>query len=461
MNDVHDLVKFNKSIEGPYDIPESWVWTQIEVLNFKEKQMIPQKEFSYIDIGTIDNKKYKVKNINLVKPDEAPSRARKPVKEGYILYSTVRPYLKNMAIVPSLQNPVASTGFCVINTRRDITNQYLFFFLQSRLFTKNIQKKQSGASYPAVRDSDILDELIPLPPLKEQERIVAKLFKSFEVINKARNNINAAKKSLGKRHEILLRKAFKGELVPQISEEGTTEELLLKIKDKYNKYINHLKVEDYPYPIPENWNWVTLDSVSEIIMGQSPKGEDVLDDLSAIPLIGGAAELINNCIVPFKSTNNGNKFAKKDDIIFCVRATIGRPTFADRDYVIGRGVSAITPLINKKYIYWILMFISKDLEKISSGSTFKQITSLQLKNSYIPIPPLGEQLRIVNKLEVEFEKEKEIIKFIELVDKLLEKMYDSMIQRAFKGELVDQRPEEGIGLDLLEEIIKTKLEEDF
>ena len=85
--------------------------------------------------------------------------------------------------------------------------------------------------------------------------------------------------------------------------------------------------EEQPYPIPENWCWVTLKDVSEIIMGQSPVGSDTTDDSSYIPLIGGAADM--GAIYPLATryTKVPTKISKSGDLIICIRALLGRPIF--------------------------------------------------------------------------------------------------------------------------------------
>ena len=103
--------------EVPFEIPESWEWARLSGIVFNRGQMTPSTDFCYIDIGSIDNKKQQLsEEENIISAEKAPSRARKVVAQGDILYSTVRPYLHNMCIINKKfsHQPIASTGFANI-----------------------------------------------------------------------------------------------------------------------------------------------------------------------------------------------------------------------------------------------------------------------------------------------------------------------------------------------------------
>lgn len=169
-----------------FQIPKSWNWVRLGdiVYNFGQKK--PDKTFSYIDVGSIDNKNLRLnQQENILTKDKAPSRARKIVKEGSIIYSTVRPYLLNMCIIDKKfsHEPIASTAFAILNPFKGVNNKYLFYYLQSPMFINYVNRVMSGVAYPAINDKKLYNALITLPPLEEQKRIVEKIDLLIEELN--------------------------------------------------------------------------------------------------------------------------------------------------------------------------------------------------------------------------------------------------------------------------------------
>jgi type I restriction enzyme S subunit len=142
-----------------------------------------RESFHYIDISSVDNITKSLRSPSLISPNEAPSRARQVVQPGDVLISTVRPGLNAVAKVPdTLTSPIASTGFCVLRAVDALLDaNFLFHFVTTDFFISRLVSCQKGGSYPAVTDSDVLTQLIPLPPLSEQQRIVEVLRESEEI----------------------------------------------------------------------------------------------------------------------------------------------------------------------------------------------------------------------------------------------------------------------------------------
>ncbi len=162
----------------PFEIPENWVWVRLGDIVFNTGQKTPNKKFFYIDVGLIDNKNHKLSQIeNIIDPENAPSRARKLVKNGSILYSTVRPYLQNVCIIDEefKYEPIASTAFAVMNVFSGVYNKFLFYYLLSPAFTDFVNQEMIGVAYPAINDEKLFNFIVPLPPLTEQYRIVEKI----------------------------------------------------------------------------------------------------------------------------------------------------------------------------------------------------------------------------------------------------------------------------------------------
>ena len=168
-------------------LPNNWVVLPLKQAVFNHGQKIPDKTFSYIDIGSIDNINQKLNaNENIISPDKAPSRARKIVCHGDIIYSTVRPYLHNTCIIDRefSYEPIASTGFAVLATYNFMFNKYLFYYLLSPLFDTyaNNNENSKGVTYPAINDDRLYKALICFPNIEEQTKIVNKIENLFNCI---------------------------------------------------------------------------------------------------------------------------------------------------------------------------------------------------------------------------------------------------------------------------------------
>lgn len=162
--------------EIPFDIPNSWRWTRVSDLGSALGQKVPDKDFYYVDVASIDNSSQTLKRPALLEAKDAPSRARKIVTEGTVIFSTVRPYLLNTTVVHDNfeKELIASTAFAIIHPFTGIDSHWLLFNLVAQYFTDYTNEKSVGAAYPAINDAQFSMALIPLPPSAEQKRIVAK-----------------------------------------------------------------------------------------------------------------------------------------------------------------------------------------------------------------------------------------------------------------------------------------------
>lgn len=146
----------------------------------------PKEKFKYVDISSIDVTTGTITAPQTLLGADAPSRARKVIKEGDLLISTVRPTRGAIAIVTKeLDNQICSTGFSVIRPNDSADVKYLHFILRSELVKEQFRKFSTGSSYPAILDSDIEKTVIPLPSKKQQLEISKKVFSDTEQRNKS------------------------------------------------------------------------------------------------------------------------------------------------------------------------------------------------------------------------------------------------------------------------------------
>ena len=145
----------------------------------------PDREIKYIDISSIDNIRHVIGSVKQYRLTDAPSRARQIVHAGDVLLATVRPYLRNIAGVPiDYDEQIASTGFSVLRPAKGISPDFLFYKAISNDFVNALSEAQYGVSYPAVKDDQIRDQPLWLPPTDEQLRVVAKIEELFSELDK-------------------------------------------------------------------------------------------------------------------------------------------------------------------------------------------------------------------------------------------------------------------------------------
>jgi len=198
-------------------LPDSWVWASVRELTLPVEQIDPRQspdeEFAYLDISGIDNSANVVAESKSCTGSEAPSRARQLVRARDVLFSTVRTYLKNIAKVPSrYDGAIASTGFSILRCGNAIDPDYLFYYTLTPAFLNPLRDLQRGSSYPAVRDADVRDQQLPLPPLSEQHRIVAKVEELFSGLDAGAESLKTAREQLMVYRQALLKHAFEGKL---------------------------------------------------------------------------------------------------------------------------------------------------------------------------------------------------------------------------------------------------------
>ena len=174
----------------------------------------PSKEFIYIDVSSVNKENLAIENTTLIKGKDAPSRARRLIKTGDIIFATVRPTLRRIAIIPKEFNEqVCSTGYFVFRAKENLINKLVFYFIRTKSFNGKMEKLQKGASYPAVTDRDVKNQVIFYPKsIAKQKSIVKKLdtlsvqTQKLEAIYQQKlTNLEELKKSV-------LKKAFAGEL---------------------------------------------------------------------------------------------------------------------------------------------------------------------------------------------------------------------------------------------------------
>jgi len=417
--------------EIPYVIPNSWNWVRIGDVTYSHGQKTPDTRFCYIDVGTLDNISHKLnENENIVEAKDAPSRARKIVKYDDVLYSTVRPYLHNICIVDKKfsYEPIASTAFAVMHTIENlILSRYLYYWLLSEWFDKYANGDSSkGTLYPAIGEKDFFMGLIPLPPLSEQIRIVEKIkeiLAQIDIIDTLQQQYESDREILkGK----IIDAGIRGKLTAQLPEDGDAEDLYAQIQEekailikdgkiKKEKPLPPISEDEIPFEIPISWKWTRLNSLAYIINGDRGKNYPAkytlsnvgIPFISALNLNGKSIDIDDRllCLSDEQYSRLGNGKLEKDDVVVCIRGSLGKHgRFQLKKGAIASSLVICRPYQLKDILGSFLMvwldssLFPMEIDKYDGGSAQPNLAAENLKKFIVPLPPLAEQKRIVERI---------------------------------------------------------------
>lgn len=323
------------------------------------KYYAPNDQIYYIDISSIDNSQNIIISTTPYIFSDAPSRAQQIVEKGDILISLVRPNLKNIAIVTSNNKQlVASSGFCVLRSEADTNNRYVFYIVRGENFTKHLLGRVQGANYPAVREEDIKNYIIPIPPLAEQERIVAELDLLSSIIDKKKAQ--------------------------------------LKELDQLAQSIFYTMFGD-PITNEKGWQVKTIGDTCNITCGQDYK--TVKDDNGLYPIYGTGG------IMGWASQYR----CPKHSVIIGRKGNINNPILVDVDFWNVDTAFGITPKNEElKVIYFFFFCKEYDFTKHDVSVTIPSLRRTDILKIKLPLPPLSLQQEFAEKVEA-IERQKALV----------------------------------------------------
>lgn len=266
--------------------------------------------------------------------------------------------------------------------------------------------------------------IVPLPPLAEQKRIVAKIEELLPLIDRyeaAWNRLEDFNKRFpGDMQKSLLQMAIQGKLVGQRPEEGTGEELYQQIqsekqaliktgKIKKEKPLPEITEDEKPFEISENWKWVRIASICKSIADGDhqppPQVTNGVPFLVISNMSGGKLDFSNTRFVPneYFSQLSPERIAEQGDILFTVTGSYGIPVKVDSDnpFCFQRHMALLKLLLDWDYLYFALKspVVKTQCDDTATGTAQKTVGLSSLRNIILPLPPLAEQKRIVSRLE--------------------------------------------------------------
>ena len=422
------------SDEIPFEIPDSWEWVRLGSIVYNRGQMKPTSDFCYVDIGSIDNKRQRLGDTeNIITPDKAPSRAKKIIDVGDIIYSTVRPYLHNMCIIDrqfSLQ-PIASTGFATMTCYSGLLNKYLFYYLLAPDFDNyaNDTENSKGVAYPAINDDRLYKALIPLPPLSEQHRIVAKIEELLPFIEKyeqAETQLTALNTSFPEMlKKSILQESVQGKLVPQNPFDEPASVLLERIRAEKQELIKQRKIkknksesviitrdkipyeiidgkerciaDEVPFELPEGWCWCRFGTAMvnrdaeriPLSVSEREKLDKTYDYYGASGVIDKVDRFLFDKPLLLIGEDGANLLLRSKPIAFIAKGQYWVNNHAHVLDTVGG--------LSMKYICVYINAIN--LSPYVTGTAQPKMNQEKMNSILVPIPPIEEQHRIVAKIE--------------------------------------------------------------
>ena len=323
----------------------------------------------------------------------------------------------------------------VVDTYEILSPLFMYYFLMAL----NLNKYATATAQPGLAVSNVLEVMCPLPPLNEGERIIKKLalliplVENYNAIQEKQNALNSSIKERLKKS--ILQEAIQGKLVPQISEEGTAQELLEQIKAEKQKLVKEGKLKksalndsvifrgddnkywekngknvvcidkEIPFEIPNNWNWCRLKDIGKTETGTTPSKLHPEYFGNYIPFLSPANIFGSKIISETQGLSNigvqfGRVVPKNSILQVCIGGSIGKCAIVNKPTTFNQQINSITPYFcNVEFVHIVLQseyFRLAIIDK-ATGTATPIINRGNWETLLFPLPPLKEQQRIIEK----------------------------------------------------------------
>ena len=412
--------------EKPFDIPENWMWVRVgevfshntgKAMNSTAKKV--DKTGAIRKFITTSNLYWNSFDLSSVKEmffsDDELERCT--VTKGDLLMCEGGAYYGRTAIWNN------DYDICFQNhihrLRSYVPVELLFFYHLFYLYKSKNMMKAKGTAMPGLSSQTLHQMVIPLPPLAEQKRIVAKIEELLPYIDRYEQAWSKLEQFNSRFPEdmkkSLLQYAIQGKLVEQRPEEGTAEELFAQIQQEKQRLISEKKVkkekpltevteDEKPFDIPESWKWVRLLSVIDIATNLVQPSE-YAEYMHIAPdnIEKGTGHLLECRTVREDKVTSANHLFKKGQIIYSkIRPLLRKAVIAPFDGLCSADMYPLNTTLNKKYVLYYLLSDGYNVQiadAMSSRVKMPKINQNELAKVLLPLPPLAEQKRIVEKLE--------------------------------------------------------------
>lgn len=309
------------------------------------------------------------------------------------------------------------------NEGQGIDEEFIMYYLQSPHGFDQLTKYLKSTAQPSISITALREVIVPLPPLEEQKRIIAKIEKLMPLVDEYAESYNRLQKIDNefedKLKQSVLQYAMEGKLVKQNLSDEPASELIRKIENEKAELIKEGKIkkskklpvitdDEKPFDIPDSWEWVRLGNIGDWGAGATPSrqhpeyyGGDILW-LKTGDLNDGVIQDTSEKITEAGVANSSVKVNQPGNILIAMYgATIGKLGIVGKTLVTNQACCGCTPFtgIYNLYLFYYLLSARSRLIELGSGGAQPNISKTKIENFTFPLPPLEEQKRIVTKIE--------------------------------------------------------------
>ena len=429
--------------EIPFDIPDNWAWARMGNIGDWGAGATPAKgnpayyggSVLWLRTGELNNSIILDTEIKITEKALKECSLRQN-KIGDVLIAMYGATIGKVAIAGV---ELTTNQACCACTPILLYNKYLFYFLMAN--QTEFAKKGEGGAQPNISREKLIVHLIPIPPIREQHRIVSQVESLFPYIEKfavCQKNLNAINDPLNANiKKAILQEAIQGRLVPQIESEGTAEQLLAEIETEKKRLVKEGKLkksvltasrifrgddnkyyeqigsqilditEEIQYDIPDNWRWCRLGDIAMLRLGKTPpRGELIywkpekynwvsISDMRDGEVITQTKEFISEKGAELFQ----GRISPKGSLLMSFKLTIGKISELGIDAYHNEAIITILPFFNQ--LVWFKYFLPMIAQSGETKDAIKgkTLNSKSLAALLIPLPPLSEQNRIVAQIE--------------------------------------------------------------
>ena len=414
--------------EKSFEIPEGWMWVRFgNVVNIVSARRVHQSDWKKEGVpfyrareiaklasdGFVDNELF-------ISPELYKEFSKSGVPQsGDLMVSAVGTLGKTYVVKDKDKFYYKDASVICLENYGHILPEYLKYIMSSEMMMRQIRSNSGGTTVATLTMVRMAQYIFPLPPLAEQKRIVAKIEELLPLVDRYEQawtkleNFNRRfpedmKKSI-------LQQAIQGKLVEQRPEEGTAQELYAQMQAEKQRLIKEGKLkkekplpeiteEEKPFEIPEGWMWVRLLSVVDIATNLV-QPSDYLDYPHIAPdnIEKGTGKLLAFHTVEQDKVSSVNHLFFTGQVLYSkIRPLLRKAVLAPFDGLCSADMYPLNTNINKKYLLYYLLsdgFNFQIAEAMSSRVKMPKINQTELMKVLLPLPPLAEQERIVERLE--------------------------------------------------------------